>query len=167
MFQIYRQLQFVKLLCERKQLSLKFYSHQEVFLVTAALYIWEHLGVRKYNFINFIEVFTHTFSFWIKTKTMRWWASWCDNHRCYIYQNSSKGIRSSIFIENNSKHVWMRLKLNLHDCWSWNLTRTLCLMMALVLINFYSSFFTQHVIICISSRIPLHCTKSFTRNIVQ
>ena len=34
----------------------------------------------------------------------------------------------------------------------------LYLVMALVLISFSSFFFTQHVITCISSGVPLHCT---------
>ena len=50
------------------------------------------------------------------------------------------------FVLNNCKHVWMRLKLDLHDCWSRDITIALSLVMPLVLISFCSFFFTQDVI---------------------
>ena len=51
-----------------------------------------------------------------------------------------------------------KLKLDFHNCSSQDTTIALCLMMTLVLINFFIIFFfTQHVITRISSRVPLYC----------
>ena len=50
-----------------------------------------------------------------------------------------------------------KLKLDLHNCTSQDAKIALYLVMTLVLISFLFFFFTQHVIICISSRELLHC----------
>ena len=60
------------------------------------------------------------------------------------------------FWQKKLRHVWRRLKVDLHDCWPQDIAIALCLVMTLVLISccFISSlslFITR-----ISSKVPLH-----------
>ena len=79
-------------------------------------------------------------------------------------ENSAQGLflldyrfLHHLFLLKICKLVWMRLKLDLHDCRSQNIAITLRLVMALILIGFCYLFFTHRVITHVLSIVPLHC----------